>query len=398
VDEVLARVRRTAQPRGVSDTLTTSRRWNSFVCPGCRCVFRVPQAHDGTGVVCPACRIMLRLPGPDDELPPLVNPETATAVAEPVEVDEEDYDEAEADEAATAARSDRTFVASLALVAVVLVGIVAWWLMPEKKAPSTVADVPVPGATDGATPGKGSGSDGGAGHGNGAGPGKGSGASGLTVEPPKPLLVEIEATVKAFMQAATREESLALVVDPADAGRKWDGWLAGATYAAPGFEGIIGDPVTTGVGEGATSVVTARTGSYKLREIHLVRRDGKLKVDWDSWVAWSEMTWEDFRAKKPVEPVLFRVQLSLVDYFNFDFRDEAKWSSYQLESRDGGVFLYGYVPRTGDLDQRLRPADVGAKTKWTVKLKFPPDATRDNQVLIDSIVEEGWLLLGQGKE
>jgi hypothetical protein len=389
-DEVLAGVPHTSQPCGVSDTVTTSRRWNSFVCPGCRCVFRVPQAHDGTGVVCPACRMMLRLPGPDDELPPLVNP--ATAVAEPVEVEEEDYDDTGADEAATAARSDRTFITGLALAAVVLVGIVAWWLMPEKKAPSAVAEVPgksIPGQAAGATSGNGSGTDGG------TDPGALTGGS--TVEPPKPLLIEIESTVKAFMQAATREESLALVVDPADAARKWDGWRAGETYVAPGFEGIIGDPVTTGVGEGATSVVMARNGGYKLREIHLVRRDGKLKVDWDSWVGWSEMTWEDFRTKKPVEPVMFRVQLSRVDYFNFDFRDEAQWSSYRLDSRDGGEFLYGYVPRTGDLDQRLRPTDMGAITKWTVKLKFPPGATRDNQVLIDSVVEEGWLLMGQGK-
>jgi len=312
---------------------------------------------------------MLRLPGPEDEVPPLVAP--AAAMAEPAE--EEEYDEMEADEAMAAARSDRTFIAILALAAICLVGVVAWWLMPEKKGPAPLADLPAPAVSPRAGD---------------ASPAKGGG----TVDPPKPLLIEIESAVKAFLEAPTREDALALVADPDGSARKWDAWFAGKTYAAPGFQGLVGDPVTTGVGEGAASVALVRTGDYRLREISLVKRDGHLKVDWDSWVGWSEMTWEEFRAKKPAKPVLFRVQLSLVDYFNFDFRDDNQWSSYRLDPQDGITSLYGYVPRTGDLDKRLRPADTGVKNRWVLKLKFPPDATRDNQVLIDSIVAEGWLV------
>lgn len=374
-DEVLAPPPRNPQLPRVSETVTTARRWNSFVCPGCRCVFRVPQDHDGTGVVCPACRIMLRLPGPDDELPPLIS--SQASVAEPVEHEEYD-DDADADEAVAAARSDRNFIAILAVAAVVLIGVVAWWLMPEKKAPASIAGAPQPESP--------------------AATATTHNTGGLTVEPPKPLFIEIESTVKAFLEAPTREASLALVLDPEDSARKLDAWLAGETYAAPGFQGIVGDPVTSGTGEGATSIVQLRTGDYNLREIILIKRDGRLKVDWDSWVGWSEMTWKEFRKKKPVEPVLFRVRLSIVDYFNFGFSDDHEWSSYRLDSRDGMDSLYGYVPRTGNLDQRLRPVDVSATTKWVVKLKFPPDATSDSQVVIDSVVGEGWLMQPKGKD
>ncbi|MEK7953223.1 hypothetical protein [Luteolibacter soli] len=357
----------------MSDTVTTARRWNSFVCPGCRCVFRVPQDHDGTGVVCPACRIMLRLPGPDDELPPLMS--QPVAEAGPVEVEEYD-EETGSDEAVAAVRSDRNFIAILAVAAVVLVGMVAWWMAPEKKPPAAIAEsgeVPKPSAT-GTTP-------------SATAPGPG----GVTVEAPKPLLIEIESTVKTFLEARTREEALAVVFDPAATSAKWDGWLAGEAYKAPGFQGLVGEPVTAGTGEGAVSTVEVRTGDFKVREINLVKHDGHQRVDWDSWAAWSEMSWEEFRTKKPTEPVLFRVQLSVVEYFNFDFRDDREWSCYRLDSQDGLEFFYGYVPRTGALDQRVRPADPGAKVKWTLKLKFPPKATRDNQVLIDSVVSEGWV-------
>lgn len=361
-DEVLARPPDNPQLPVVSDTVTTARRWNSFVCPGCRCVFRVPRDHDGTGVVCPACRIMLRLPGPDDQLPPLVTP--SSELAEPVEV--EDYDDAvDSDEAVTAAHSDRNFMAMLAVAAVMLVALVAWWMMPEKKVPAPVVEtppLPSPAA-----------------------------AGGITVETPKPLLLEIESVAKAFLEAPTRDDALALVVDPAAAAAKWDAWLAGESYAAPGFQGLVGEPVTTGTGEGAVSVVQARTGDYKLHEIALIKREGRLKIDWDSWAGWSEMSWEAFRQEKPAEPKLFRVELSGVEYFNFAFRDDREWSSYRLDSPDGMESVFGYVSRTGELDQRLRPADPGAKSKWLLKLKFPPNSTQDNQVLIDSIVADGWV-------
>ena len=47
----------------VVETATPAKRWNSFVCPACRSIFRVARDHDGRGVVCPSCRGMLRLPG-----------------------------------------------------------------------------------------------------------------------------------------------------------------------------------------------------------------------------------------------------------------------------------------------------------------------------------------------
>ncbi|MCW1922713.1 hypothetical protein OKA05_09125 [Luteolibacter arcticus] len=356
----------------MSDTVTTARRWNSFVCPGCRCVFRVPQDHDGTGVVCPACRVMLRLPGPDDELPPLIS--ASAALAKPVDAGDYDDEDMDSDEAVTAARSDRNFIAILVMAAVVLVGIVAWWIMPEKKpvGPVVEADTPVqpaPQLTPAATPG-----------------------GGTAVEPPKPLLVEIESVVKAFLDAPTREEALAQVLDPAATALKWDAWLAGKSYVAPGFQGVLGESKTTGTGEGAVSLLHVRIGDYTFREIALIKRDGRLKVDWESWAGWSEMSWQEFRKKKPVEPTLFRVQLSRVEYFNFAFTDDREWSSYRLDSPDGVDSIYGYVPRNGLLDQRLRPVDANAKPKWLLKLKFPRDATQDSQVLIDSVVDEGWVM------
>lgn len=47
------------------------RRWNAYVCPDCRLVFRIPTNHEGRGTVCPSCSRLLRIPKEGDPLPPL---------------------------------------------------------------------------------------------------------------------------------------------------------------------------------------------------------------------------------------------------------------------------------------------------------------------------------------
>lgn len=137
--------------------------------------------------------------------------------------------------------------------------------------------------------------------------------------------------------------------------------------------------------------VQVRTRDFELREIALVEVGDRLLVDWESWVGWSEMPWADFEREKPEQPKWFRVVLSKVDYYNFAFKDDAEWSSYRLDAPDGSTILYGYVPRAGELDQRIRPVDDTASVKLLLRLKYPPSAKSGNQVLIDAVAGQQWV-------
>lgn len=341
------------------ETLTSARRWNSFVCPGCRFVFRVPQDHDGRGVVCPACRVMLRLPGPDDELVPLVIP--PSALPEPVEEieDDEGYDEPPARGAA----GDWKFIASLVVPALLLLGGFAWWMMPDDEParsaplaaipPSAVPVVPEPAA--------------------------------------RTMILKVEAAVRGFLEAPTAAEALRHVRDPERTRPKLEAWLAGRPYAAPGFHEMLGETVAASGETSHLMTVQVRTGDFELREIVLVEAGDELRVDWESWVGWSEMPWADFERERPPEPKWFRVILSRVDYYNFAFKDDAEWSSYRLDAPDGTASLYGYVPRTSKLAQQIRPVDEGGKVKLLLRLKYPPDALSGNQVLIDEVAGQEWV-------
>ncbi|MFC7338987.1 hypothetical protein ACFQY0_17450 [Haloferula chungangensis] len=163
----------------------------------------------------------------------------------------------------------------------------------------------------------------------------------------------------------------------------------GDDYFPDGFSSIIwsSHPKRTG-----NSIrVTIQDGHYARRDIYLVDDDG-WKVDWESWVGWSEISWEDLKASRPTEPVVLRAVVSDVSYYNFSFIDESRWSSYRLESADKEFSLYAYVPRAGVLDAQLKSLEGIKERMFTVKVRYPEGAPTESQVIVDEIVSDGWLL------
>lgn len=306
---------------------------------------------------------MLRLPGPDEETPPLLTP--------PSDGDSDLQEEIEAgaddDDARNSRGSDLKFLLGLIVPALVLLGLFAWWMAPDPSVPPATGPFPVNPPEMVAD----------------------------TVAEPvaKSLALEIESVVKAFLEAPTPEEALRHVRDPEKVAPKLKSWFDGKTYLAPGFRELIGDSVSNSEAAGEIFTVNVRTGDFELREIVLLGTEGNLKVDWESWVGWSEMPWEEFQSKRPVEGKWFRVELSRVQYYNFDFTDESEWVSYRLASPDGSASLFGYVPRISPLDEKIRPVDETTKVKLLLKLRFPPDATSRNQVIIEEVSGQDWLEL-----
>lgn len=133
---------------------------------------------------------------------------------------------------------------------------------------------------------------------------------------------------------------------------------------------------------------------FEVRPIAVEATPSGYLVDWESWVGYSEMRWEDFIEKRPTTPVLFRVLCSDVPYYNFDFRDEREWKSYRLVSPDQQHTLYGYVPRYSAMGRMLAPSgDAGddRPQAFMLKLRFAETSSGGNQVVIDEVVGAGWV-------
>jgi hypothetical protein len=145
------------------------------------------------------------------------------------------------------------------------------------------------------------------------------------------------------------------------------------------------------------AAVTILTPDFDRKQLAFVDGADGLKIDWESWVGWSEMPWDKLIESRPARPVLVRAMLKWVEYYNFAFADESKWRSYRLVSPDGEQTLYGYVDRNSLLDQRLRPGEQSTSVAVTLKIRFPEDGENGDQVVIEEYVSDGWVIPDKAK-
>ncbi|MFD0893596.1 hypothetical protein KBB96_07375 [Luteolibacter ambystomatis] len=364
--------------RGVAETSESStRRWSGYVCPDCRFVFRVPRDHDGTGLVCPSCRRMLRLPSPGEILPPLIAPEQeAPHIAEPMAHPRErgrrrrEQPSWEEDGRKRSSNSDRLVIGG---VAVAMLALTAGTLLLLKSKPGSPpqpgvprAEAPAPAVvTPAPTP-----------------------VPAAPVVDPKALVESLEPLVKTFLTAGKVSEVLPVIGHPETSGprlmRKWpDGRITPV-----GFSSFAETGEVTVAGDTAAALVV--TGDFKSRLMYFVKTPQGWRIDWESWVDWSAMGWDDFIAKRSIEPVPFRVIATEANYYNFGFTDEKKWRSVRLESVDGQRHLDGYIERESETDKSLRFEDSPKGVHCQVELRFP-EGGRADQVIVSRIVSQGWV-------
>ncbi len=199
-----------------------------------------------------------------------------------------------------------------------------------------------------------------------------------------------EPLAKRFMEAGSIEDLLPLVRNLETAEPRIRAFYPGGTFKPFAYSKFnTAGSVQT---DGSVRTITMANSDFEEKPLVFEESPSGIKIDWENWVRWSEMSWSDFVATKPVSGKLFPVVLSAVDYYNFDFADDRKWRSYRLTSPDGGTSFYGYVKRDSETDSKLRLPSDATQSQLILKLKYPEVPVSPNQILIESIVAEGWVL------
>ena len=167
-------------------------------------------------------------------------------------------------------------------------------------------------------------------------------------------------------------------------------------YARPGHEfrpevcRTIGEDEGAFV-EGAMAAILVTLGDFSQRQIALQKTEDGFLVDWESWVGYSEMSWEEFKQRKPTRPLVFRVRMRRETYFNFGFSDDSKWLCFRMLSPEGDL-LWGYAAED-TASAKLVTWDTGDREELaTVLLRFPENASRADQAVIDDFVVSGWVV------
>lgn len=126
-----------------------------------------------------------------------------------------------------------------------------------------------------------------------------------------------------------------------------------------------------------------------------------VRLDWESFVGYSQVGWKQYREQRPAEPVLLRAFASLDDYHNYEFNDPAKFLSVRLRHLDGSQTLNGFCEKGGSVALRLEarlatapPSESASGRVWVpvvVKVQFPAKAESDHCVVLLDMVYEQWL-------
>ncbi len=199
----------------------------------------------------------------------------------------------------------------------------------------------------------------------------------------------MEPLARKFLDAKTVEEILPLVRHPDISEARIREFYPGGTIEAVGMSQF--NSAGTYAMRGKIFLIVIRTRSQQEKTLTFIDTSHGMKIDWESWVAWSDLSWEKFIASKPITGHVFRVTLAPVEYYNFGFSDDSKWQSYRMEFPNSDHALYGYVEKLSVLDRRIHPAPEGGSVNVMLSLKFPEKATNDSQVLIDGFVADGWV-------
>lgn len=203
------------------------------------------------------------------------------------------------------------------------------------------------------------------------------------------LVGEAESLARRFLNATTVDEILTTVRNPQVTETRMREFYPGGKIKASGMSKFnSGSGLVT---RGKLYSFPVVTRDQEERSLAFIETPEGLRIDWESWVGWSDIPWKEFLSTKPTASHVFRVTLDSVDYYNFEYSDDTKWQCYRLESPDKEHAVYGYVERGSALDVKLRPNAGESTVPMTLALKYPPDPKSDSQVEIERLVSEGWV-------
>jgi len=219
------------------------------------------------------------------------------------------------------------------------------------------------------------------------------------------LLAKAERVLEKFLGAETIDERLQYTWDPDRVRPLMESYYGGEENIAIGYREIA--PQRNLSYSDTLLMTSVLLDDYSIRQVALIYdEDDNLFVDWESFSIYSEMTFDELRAQRPVEPVLLRVELGILrhqspvgpPYWNYGFREEDNLDNYLLTEPKTNEVLYGYVQRGSAVATELRSVYADrARILVTLRVRYPEEEGADNQVWIEEVVAPRWVLLDEDR-
>ena len=129
------------------------------------------------------------------------------------------------------------------------------------------------------------------------------------------------------------------------------------------------------------------------RPVYVVQTRDGAKIDIAAFLGWCSTPWENLATGKATGAKIVRASASRIDYYNYRFKDDKIYQSYELISFGDRPALYGYVLRG-------TPAAVALEKLVTQNHSFPVVVSLDGcepdsphrQFRITHVLAAGWVM------
>ena len=123
---------------------------------------------------------------------------------------------------------------------------------------------------------------------------------------------------------------------------------------------------------------------------------GVLRFDWESEVCYQPTSWAEFIEERPEEGLDFRVYMKADAHYAHEFSDKEAYRSLYLTVRGEEAYLFGYVPRGTDLEERIDKAlrtGRGGPVPALLRLRFEPGSRGQRLVRVEEMRSPRWAYL-----
>ncbi|MFM2197812.1 MAG: hypothetical protein RLZZ505_1244 [Verrucomicrobiota bacterium] len=212
------------------------------------------------------------------------------------------------------------------------------------------------------------------------------------------MIGALERAVRGFFDARSTEEML-LHVRQADRVRPLlENYYADSVPEAVRVVNIMGmDPLTIERHASFWMVVCELENGVESQLLVEAISEKEAKVDWETFVCYQPMAWDEFASKRPGGYTGdFRVYVEKDFYHSHEFSDSASFESYRMTVLKGDSVLFGYVPRDGELAQRMSElidGSDGGAVPLILRLHVPQGVQSPNGVVIREIVNPRWVFV-----
>ncbi|MFM7181843.1 MAG: hypothetical protein ACKO2G_10325 [Verrucomicrobiales bacterium] len=210
---------------------------------------------------------------------------------------------------------------------------------------------------------------------------------------PLETIAIIKPTIEAFLNATDLEQRIKTVREPERLRPVMEEYYQSHTDGPISFLRVDDQQETVDY-RGNLLVLPVLMRDYSKKQIAIEYTGAGFLIDWESFVGYGEMPVERFREEIPYRPVMMRVSFgpAVPPYFNYGFTDEENLECHLLTFPDES-YVFGYTLKFSPISNRLREFRGSAPSCMAVlSLRYPEGAKVGDQVWIEDMIAEGWIL------